>query len=394
MGMIITMNRHISLFAIIIAFIAGCATAPPQKTDTVFFPPPPDLPRLQFLISFTGEKDLAPKKSAFQAFLTGAAESRNRLDKPYGVAIWSGKIYVADSNRGVFLFDLEKKTFGALPGAHGLGQLTQPINIRIAPDGTKYVADPVRGQVVVFDKNDLYVNAFGIPGTWKPVDAVPYEDDLFVADMKNFEIVVLNRKDGTPVRRFGLAEDLTQKLSRPTNLAFDREGHLFVSDVGLFKILKFDRDGHFLGTVGEMGKESGTFSRPKGIAIDREQRLYVVDAAFSNVQIFNKNGNHLFAFGVTGKRPGDLDLPAQVIVDYDHINYFQKYVDPKFDIENLVIVANQFGDKMINVYAMGKERGKNYPTDAELLEQLKESLKKAEKEKPAEKKGEPDKERR
>jgi DNA-binding beta-propeller fold protein YncE len=310
------------------------------------------------------------------------------------VAIWDGKIYVADSNRGVFFFDLVKKKFDQLPGAHGLGQLNQPINIRIAPDGIKYVADPVRGQVVVFDKNDLYVNAFGNPGTWKPVDAVPYGDDLFVADMKNFEIVVLNRKDGKQVRRFGLGEDLAQKVSRPTNLVFDREGRLFVSDIGVFKVLKFDRDGHFLGAVGEMGRESGTFSRPKGIAIDREQRLYVVDAAFSNVQLFNKDGNVLFAFGVTGKRPGDLDLPAQVIVDYDNIKYFQQYVDPKFDVENLVIVANQFGDKMINVYAMGKERGKHYPTDVELLEQLKERLKKAEKEKPAEKKGEPVKEGR
>ncbi len=392
MGMLKTMNKYVAVFAIIIAFIAGCATAPPQKTETVFYPSPPDLPRLQFLTSFTGEKDIASKKSAFEAFVTGSAESQRRLDKPYGVAIWSGKLYVADSNRGVYLFDLVKKTFGELPGAHGLGQLTQPINIRIAPDGTKYVADPIRGQVVVFDKNDLYVDAFGRPGTWRPVDAVPYEDDLFVADMKNFEIVVLNRKDGTPVRRFGLAEDLAQKLSRPTNLAFDREGHLFVSDIGVFKILKFDRDGHFLGALGEMGRESGTFSRPKGIAIDREQRLYVVDAAFSNVQLFNKDGNVLFAFGVTGKRPGDLDLPAQVIVDYDHIKYFQQYVDPKFDVENLVIVANQFGNHMINVYAMGKERGKRYPTDAELLEQLKERLEKAAKEKPAEKKGEPDKE--
>jgi hypothetical protein len=153
--------------------------------------------------------------------------------------------------------------------------------------------------------------------------------------------------------------------------------------------MKYDRDGHFLGTVGEMGQESGTFSRPRGLAIDREQRIYAVDAAFSNVQIFNKDGNLLFFFGITGLRPGDLNLPSQVVVDYDHMKYFQQYIDSNFAAENLVIVANQFGNQMINVYALGKEKGKSYPTEGEQLEKLKAKLDKEAKEKAAEKKTEP-----
>jgi hypothetical protein len=377
---------------IILALMTGCATAPKEEIVKVFYPDPPDPPRAQYLTSFVGEKDFARKKSAFQAFITGSTESKRRLDKPYGAAVWGGKIYVCDTNRGVFIFDLEKRAFEELAGAQGMGKLLQPVNIRIDTEGNKYVSDPVRGQVVVFNKNDFYVTAFGSSDTMRPVDAVPYGDELYVADMKRYQVVVMDRKSGNVLRQMGQEGEPEDRLGRPTNLAFDKEGHLLVSDVGRFQIMKFDRDGHFLGAIGEIGTESGTFARPKGIALDRDDRLYVVDAAFANVQVFNKENNLLFFFSKGGKLPGDLNLPAQVIVDYDHIKYFQRYADPNFEIDHLVIIVSQFGARMVNVYAMGKERGKTYPTDAELIEQMKAKLEKAKKEQAEADKGGPDKE--
>ena len=385
------MKKYYIVF--ILALISGCASAPTKEAVTIFYPEPPELPRLQYLTFYTGEKDIVAKKSAFETFITGVGQGKARLDKPYGVAIWEGKIYVCDTNHGVIVFDLGKGLYGDLQGARGMGKLIQPVNIRIDADGTKYVSDPIRGQVVVFDKNDFFVTAFGGPETWKPVDAVPYGDELYVVDTKNFQIVVTDKKSGDIVRRIGHSGPPEEQLGRPTNLAFDKDGHLFVSDIGRFQIVKYDRDGHFLGVIGIIGVERGTFARPKGIAIDREQRLYAVDAAFANVQIFNKDGNLMFYFGESGKGPGNLNLPAQVIVDYDNIKYFQKYADSNFEIENLVIVVSQFGDRMINIYAMGKERGKVYPTDAELLEQLKARLEKAEKDKAAGEAGVPNKEK-
>jgi DNA-binding beta-propeller fold protein YncE len=379
---------------IILFVLAGCASGPKKDVVKVFFPEPPVPARLQYLTFFTGEKDIAGKKSAFESFVTGARESERRLDKPYGVAIWGGKIYVADVNLGVIVFDLENKTYGMLPGAQGMGKLLQPVNIRVDRDGTKYVSDPVRGQVVVFDRNDFYVGSFGeSPESWRPVDAVPYEDLLYVVDMKNAQIVVMDKRSGDIVRRIGRDGPPPELLSRPTNLAFDTEGYLWVSDAGRFQIVKYDRDGHFQGKIGDVGTASGTFARPRGIAVDRENRLYAVDAAFGNVQMFNKDGLLLLFFGVTGFAPGDLNLPSQVIVDYDHVKYFKQYADPNFAIEHLVIIANQFGHRMISIYAFGKEQGKAYPTDAELLEKLKERIDKARKDQSPEKQPEPEKEK-
>jgi DNA-binding beta-propeller fold protein YncE len=382
------------LVLILFFLVTACATHKQAEAPKIFYPPPPSLAHAQFLTFLTGEKDFVAKKSAFYTFVTGERQSGFRLDKPYGMAIADGKIYVCDVNQGLIVFDLEKKSIFMYPGSQGKGKLIEPLNIRIGADGSRYVTDVVRGQIIIFDKSDHFINAFSSPDEWKPVDAVPYEDQLFVIDMKNSQIVVMDNKTGAILRKIGQEGEPADRLVRPTNLAFDSQGHLFVSDMGRFQIAKYDRDGHRLGKVGEIGQESGTFARPKGVALDRNDRLYALDASFNNVQMFNKEGNMLFAFGEGGKRPGDMSLPAQVVVDYDNIRFFQKFVDPNFNVENLVFVTNQNGDMMVNVYAVGTERGKKYPTEAELLEELKESIKKKyEKTKAAEEKGEAAKEK-
>jgi hypothetical protein len=38
-------------------------------------------------------------------------------------------------------------------------------------------------------------------------------------------------------------------------------------------------------------------------------------------------------------------------------------------------VTSQFGERLVNVYGFGKEKGKTYPTEAELLERLMERMK-------------------
>jgi DNA-binding beta-propeller fold protein YncE len=361
-------NRFNTYFAVaLILLSAGCASAPDVKQQaSVFYPEPPELARLQFLKSFTGSKDIVPERSSFSKFVTGAQEVVVKLDKPYGVAIRDGKIYVCDSNQTVMVIDLEKKTFLPLQGAQGRGKLIQPLNISIDKDGNKYVSDPIRQQVVMFDKNDLYVKSFGPVEGWKPIDAVVYEDKLYVADIKNRDVKVLSLENGEIVQRLGSSGEPKDRLGLPTNLAFDKDGFLYVSDAGRFQIVKLDRDGNLRSTIGSHGSQLASFARPRGITIDKENRVYAVDAAFDNVQMFTKDGQLLFYFGKPGNNPGDLFLPAQVAVDYNNISYFQSYVDPKFEIEALVIVTSQFGDRLVNVYGLGKEKGKTYPTEEEL----------------------------
>src|SRR5271169_3461141 len=364
-----------------VAFLtASCSSTGPKRGPAVFYPPSPEPPRVQYLTSFTGSKDIE-EQSGFSKFVVGEKQEL-KVDKPYGVALFEGRLYVCDTNSGVVVFDLKAKTFERYKGAVGPGALQQPVNIAISPDGTKYVSDPARGQVVAFDRDDAYVRAYGDSGSWRPVDAVPYEDRLYVADSGNGAVRVFDRKSGEVVRLIGDKGEPEERLARPTNLAFDDKGYLYVSDVGRFQVVKFDRDGHLRGTVGKLGDNLGHFARPKGIALDRDGHLFAVDAAFNNVQVFNRDGRLLMFFGGGGEKPGNLVLPAQVSIDYDSLKYFKPYVAPGFEARFLVLVTSQFGLRRVDVYAYGQEKGRKYPTDEELLKLI-EDLRKKELEKTA-----------
>ena len=351
----------------------ACATASRKQEAPTLFPPAPELPRIQYLTFYSGLKDIE-EQSSFNRFVVGEQQDV-KLDKPYGVAMHDGRIYVCDTNATVVVFDLKAKTFRPLKGSTGPGKLIQPININIDRNGIKYVADPARGQIVAFDQNDDYLNAYGEPGAWRPVDAVPFEDRLYVADVANGLVKVFDLTTGDMLKVIGDKGEPSERIDRPTNLAFDAEGYLYVTDAGRFQVVKFDRDGHFKIAFGKPGDTPGHFARPKGIALDREGRLYAVDASFNNVQIFNHEGRPLMFFGGSGDKPGSFLLPAKVVLDYDNLPYFQKYALPNFQIEYVILVTSQFGPRLVNVLAYGQERGKKYPTDAELLNQIEERRK-------------------
>ena len=149
----------------------------------------------------------------------------------------------------------------------------------------------------------------------------------------------------------------SERLDRPTNVAFDRDGYLYVTDFGRFQIVKFDRDGHFKAAFGSLGDGLGQFARPRGVALDKDGRLYAVDAAFSNVQTFNQSGRLLLFFGGPGIGPGKFSLPAKVAIDYDNLQYFQKYVQPNFELEYLILVTNQFGERLVSQPDVGGHPG-------------------------------------
>jgi hypothetical protein len=358
--------RRSALLLSLAALAVGVACAGTRAAQPlVFFPPPPDLPRVQFLTSFAGLRDVEGQ-SGFEKFVAGENQDL-KVNKPYGLDVFDGKVYVCDTNAGVFIFDFAHRRFSPLKGAVGPGQLRQPTNISITGDGTKFVSDPVRGQVVAYDRDDEYLRAYGEPGAWRPVDAVPFGDKLYVVDAKAQLVKVLDRASGETLGTIGDKGEPADRLSRPTNLAVDRAGRVYVTDFGRFQVLRFDANGTLERAFGKLGDNRGHFARPKGIALDQANRLYAVDAAFNNVQIFDPEGRLLLFFGGPGENPGSLLLPAKVVIDYDNLKYFQKYIRPGFQPEYLVFVTGQVGPRRVNVYAFGREQGKKYPDEEELL---------------------------
>lgn len=362
-----------------VLLLSGCVTTEvqEQKQKKVFYPEPPDLPRYQFLRSYKGAVDFDKEQSAFDAFIVGKQKAGQTMEKPYGLAIYDGVIYVADTNISLIMLDLNKEKFDILPGSRGLGKLVLPINIAIDPDGNKYVADPVRKQILQYDRGGFFLKEFKVPRDWKPVDVEVVENRLYVADNENHEVVVFDRDSGDVLQRLGKEGlERQQQLELPVNIAISPDGFLYVVDAGRFQVIKYDLDGHFIETIGKAGRSPGEFARPKGIAIDRDGLIYVVDAAFSNIQVFHSSGQLLTIFGNPGKEPGNLDLPAGISIDYDkkNIELFRKDIDENFEVEYLILVSNQIGDRLVSVFGCGKQKGENYESFETLLEKRKKLL--------------------
>lgn len=396
--------RTLTPLAAVIALLlgAGCATPPRsvRPVQPIFYPPDAKTARLQFLTSFDSPENIEPGPSSLLTFAAGAPPPKPGIAKPYGVEMRNGTIQVCDTVSGVIhILDLTRQTWTYFT-PDGQGRLRKPINVRLDADGTRYVTDTARGQVVIFEPTGLFAGVLGTPGEMRPTDVALAKDRIYVADLKS-ETVRVYRKDSRELlfsipreedKKAAEAVEAKEreakgekdeaeekatidpanlkteeapretkpnaKLNSPTNLALGPDGTLYVSDVGYYGVKRYDADGKFLGQIGRHGDAPGEFARNKGIAVDREQRLYVVDAAFENVQIFDAQSNLLLHFGeAESGAEGRMVLPAGLALSYENLDYFRPFVAPGRDIEYIVLVANQYGDSKISVYGLLRQPG-------------------------------------
>ena len=61
-------------------------------------------------------------------------------------------------------------------------------------------------------------------------------------------------------------------------------------------------------------------------------------------------------FGSSGSSRDQLDMPTVVKIDYKNVPYFEKYAAPDFDLEYVILVANQFGPLKVSVFGFGQLR--------------------------------------
>ena len=346
-----------------LAFLPGCATGPAKSTSPrfIFYPPAPEPPRLQFLVSYSDEKDLGRKVSKFASFVTGEDPPSQPIVKPYGVALASNQLCVCDTGtRSIGMLDLVQKTMRrfAPPGSAALGV---PISLAIDADGTRYVADTGRNQVLIYGPDDSFRGTIGDDNSLRPTGVAVTTDRLYVSDLKGHCVRVYQKEGHKPLftipRDPEAGEDKEPgKLFMPVNLALDRQGRVYVSDMAACRIQIYDVEGKYLRSLGSRGDLPGQFARPKGLAVDREDRIYVIDAAAQVCQIFDSAGKLLLFFGEPDGSAAPLDLPAAVAVDYDHIGLFERYAAPDFVVEHLVIITNQLGPRKISVYGLGHKK--------------------------------------
>lgn len=102
-------------------------------------------------------------------------------------------------------------------------------------------------------------------------------------------------------------------LKKPVNVAVDKDGNLYVADTVRLKVLKYDPDGNFLRSYGELYD-----LKPVDVGV-YEDKLYVLDFSKSDIKVFDTNSGDLIeSLGQGAENPEDnLSLPTNLAIDGD-----------------------------------------------------------------------------
>jgi len=306
-----------------------------SKLDTSKFvwPNPPAIHRIRYINYWSGEKFTeakTEKKSSWMERVSGVTTGETRENKPRwqlavpnGIAVDSkNRVYVADSKvRAIFVVNAETGDYEMIKNGTE-GRFQWLTGLVIDDSDRLFAADSGLHHVVVFDAHRKFEGAIS-EGLYDPGNlAIDNENRLlYVTDAEQDLVLVY---DADPpfklVRRIGRqgtkhTSTVPGEFAKPSGVAVDQDGMVYVADTWNDRIHVFDTEGNFIRTFGKAGDGPGYFARPKGVAVDCDGHVWVADAVQDRVQAFTPEGRLLIYMGGHGLLPGQFQSLANIAID-------------------------------------------------------------------------------
>ena len=137
----------------------------------------------------------------------------------------------------------------------------------------------------------------------------------------------------------------TDVFNRPTDVAWDSTGNIFVSDgYGNSRVAKFDKNGVFIKSWGSRGTEPGQFNTPHTLATDAQGNVYVGDRGNRRIQVFDNGGEFKKAYLNVGAPWAVCISPGQ------HQYLFSSNSNGTSDMENGEIYKMELDGKILGKF--------------------------------------------
>ncbi len=303
-------RRRVILLALLLALLALLAYL------TYYFTQNRSLPSIA--TDTRGVQQIAPPQYLYSITGSGA----NQLDRPVGVAVKNGRLYVVDFGKHrISVFTERGRFLYSFRDAGGGKQLARP-NVIAIRGNEVWVTDRLRRALYVYTLEGKLLREFKPKGEekkwkWAPFAMAFARDGRFVVtdvgDTKRHRVHFFS-EDGSRTATVGQTAGVTGLTEAPggflfpSSVAIDKTGTVFVSDGDNRRIQVFDKNAEFKRFL----ESSGI---PRGSAFDAKNRLVVVDALAHNADIYSTKGDRLTQFGSQGFGPGQFNYPGFVAIN-------------------------------------------------------------------------------
>jgi hypothetical protein len=183
------------------------------------------------------------------------------LGEGIGVATNSkGHVFVYTRSQNTRLFEFDQKGTFLREIGEGLYGFAFAHAVRVDPQDNIWAVDEGTNMVIKFNPEGRVVMVLGRrPEAIEGLPAPPAMDEPYL-------------------------------FNRPTDVAWDAAGDIFVSDgYGNSRVVKYDKNGRFLKAVGTKGSAPGQLNLPHTMATDAQGNVYVGDRSNSRIQVFDND---------------------------------------------------------------------------------------------------------
>lgn len=166
--------------------------------------------------------------------------------------------------------------------------------------GNIYALQRTPSKVMIFNAKGKFLRSWG-EGIFTKAHAlrIDRQNNVWITDRELHQVLKFTR-DGKLLMALGTKgapgdNESKTALNGPADVAFGPKGEIFVADGESTntRIVKYAKDGKFLGMWGTKGSGPGQLMTPHSIVIDSRGQLYVANRGNKRIEIFDQQGTFL-----------------------------------------------------------------------------------------------------